>query len=174
LALLRVATSRDDGGVSDEASPFGRYLIPPVERVMNVVLAAGLGYFARWQLDTQHAAQDLPGWYRVFLPAALTGLFSITVLAWLLPATFISPKGIRRVYAGKRRLDWDEVSDFTVRRRWGARRIYVKLLNGRRYSLDGVPLRALEPLRRYIGTGDAKTGSWWLVDYSEASSTSSS
>jgi hypothetical protein len=160
--------------VSDEASPFGRYLIPPVERSLNVILAAALGLYARWQLSPGQAGEALPSWDRAIILASITGLFTIAVLAWVIPATTVNENGIRRNYAVKRRLNWYDIADFTVRRRWGARRIYVQLRSGRTHSLDGVPLRTLPALHHQLEAGHARSGSWWLVGYSDASSTSSS
>jgi hypothetical protein len=157
-----------------ESGPFGRFLIPLAERVLYLPVVAAFCLFVRTDLRAGAADQTLPGWYRWWLLVAISSLIFAIVPQWIVPATRITPGGIRRNFAGKRNISWDEIADFTIARSWGIRRIHARLLSGRKYSLDGVPLRALPALRHQIGIGGPKSGSWWLVDYSDASSTSSS
>jgi hypothetical protein len=160
--------------VSDEPAPYGRYLISPLERVVNVCVIVGLCFYARFTLGSRDTVELLPSWYRGFLVVSFALLFLAAALQWGFPATVIEPNRIRRLFKFKRRIDWGEIAEFVVRKPLGVKRVYVQLVSGRKYRLDGVPAKALPALRQQLGTGDVKTGTWWLVDYSDASSTSSS
>jgi hypothetical protein len=157
-----------------QASPFGRYLIPLAERVLYLPVVAAFWLSVRRDVQPGSADHTLPDWYRWGLLVAISGLILTIILQWIVPATRITPGGIRRNFAGHRNIKWGDIADFTISRSWGIRRIHARLLSGRKYSLDGVPLRALPALRHQIGIGGARSGSWWLVDYSDARSTSSS
>jgi hypothetical protein len=160
--------------VSDEPSPYGRYSISPLERILNVCVIVGLCVYARYTLRSRQTVELLPSWYRGFLLVGFALLFVSAALQWAFPATVIHHDRIRRVFKLRQRIDWKDVSDFVVQKPLGVKRIYVRLVNGRKYRLDGVPVKALPALREQLGVGGAKTGTWWLVDYSDASSTSSS
>jgi hypothetical protein len=128
-------------------------------------VVAGFCLFVRVDLHASAAENVLPGWYRWALLVLVSGLIFAAVPQWLIPATTITPDGIRRHFAGDRRVAWDDIADFTVTRSFGVRRVYAHLVNGGRRRLDGVPPKALLALRDHVGSG-ATTGTWWLVDYS--------
>jgi hypothetical protein len=156
-----------------EAGPFGSFLITLAERLLYLPVVTAFCLYVRDDMQPGAADHALPGWYRWGLLLVISCLIFAIIPQWIVPATRITAGGIRRNFARQRSISWDDVADFTITRSWGIRRIQARLLNGRKYSLDGVPLSALPALRHQIGVGGAKSGSWWLVDYSAASSTSS-
>jgi hypothetical protein len=146
-----------------EAVPFGGFLITLAERLLYLPVVAAFCLFVRKDMQAGPADRALPGWYRWALLLAISCLIFAIIPQWIVPATRITPGGIRRNFAGRRNIRWDDIADFTIARSWGIRRIHVRLLSGRKYRLDGVPLSTLPALRHQIGIGAAKSGSWWLV-----------
>jgi hypothetical protein len=151
--------------MTGEPEPFGRYLIPLSERILYALFALLTVVYVRFGVYEAHASDYLPGWYRWVLFSGSTYLTLAIAPQWLLAATTISPGDIRRGFALKRRTEWSEIADFTVGRVWGWSRVVMRLQNGKKLRLLGVPTGALPALRRHLGTDtSAPKGTWWLVD----------